>query len=118
MAAPQCAAPPRSVVRRRASDPAAGLQGRDVAGHGIRAEPGRADGGGLTLAQAEVRFQALSTGGAAYRRVRFRIVRAAAATGVFNLNVGVGPLEALAAGQWCDVQYDGAAWVLVGFGSL
>ena len=50
---------------------------------------------------------------------RFRIVRTAAATGAFNLNVGTGPLKALsAAGQWCDVEYDGSAWALVGYGSL
>lgn len=50
---------------------------------------------------------------------RFRIVRGAAATGAFNLNVGTGPLKALtAAGQWCDVEYDGAAWVLSAYGAL
>lgn len=49
---------------------------------------------------------------------RYRIVRAVAATGAFNLNVGVGPLKALAAGEWCDVYYDGSAWVLTGFGTL
>jgi hypothetical protein len=49
---------------------------------------------------------------------RFRIVRTAAATGASVLNVGTGPLKALAAGQWCDVQYDGSAWFLTAFGSL
>lgn len=49
---------------------------------------------------------------------RFRIVRTAAATGAFNLNVGTGPLKALAVGQWCDVEFDGTAWVLTAFGSL
>jgi hypothetical protein len=48
----------------------------------------------------------------------FRIVRTAAATGAFNLNVGTGPLKALTAGQWCDVTWNGSAWVLTGFGSL
>lgn len=50
----------------------------------------------------------------------FHIVRSAAATGAFNLNVGTGPLKALAAGQWCDVKYSAssAAWMLVRFGSL
>lgn len=48
----------------------------------------------------------------------FRIVRTAAATGAFNLNVGTGPLKALAAGQWCDVTFNGSAWVLSGYGSL
>lgn len=49
---------------------------------------------------------------------RFRVVRTAASTGAFNLNVGTGPLKALAAGQWCDVVYDGSAWVLIAAGSL
>jgi len=54
----------------------------------------------------------------AYAGAQFRIVRTAAATGAFNLNVGSGPLKALAAGQWCEVTYSGAAWVLTAFGSL
>lgn len=49
---------------------------------------------------------------------KFRITRQTAASGVSNLNVGTGPLKALAAGQWCDVEYDGSAWVLVAAGSL
>jgi hypothetical protein len=49
---------------------------------------------------------------------RFRIVRTAAATGAFNVNVGTGPLKALAAGTWCEVTYDGAAWVLTAYGAL
>jgi hypothetical protein len=48
----------------------------------------------------------------------FRIVRTAAATGAFNLNVGSGPLKALAAGQWCEVHFNGSAWALTAFGSL
>jgi hypothetical protein len=59
----------------------------------------------------------LSTTGAA-SGVKFRITRTAASTGAFNLNVGSGPLKALATGQWCDVEYDGVAWQLVAFGSL
>lgn len=48
-----------------------------------------------------------------------RIVRSAACTGAFNINVGTGPLKALtAAGQWCDVQYNGSAWVLTASGTL
>lgn len=46
----------------------------------------------------------------------FRVVRTAAATGAFNLSVG--GLKNLAAGQWCDVEFDGTAWVLTAFGSL
>ena len=49
---------------------------------------------------------------------KFRIVRTANATGAFNLNVGTGPLKALTAGQWCDVEYNGSAWFLSAFGSL
>lgn len=59
----------------------------------------------------------LSTTGAV-SGAKFRIVRTAAATGAFNLNVGTGPLKALAAGQWCDVEYTGSAWMLTAFGSL
>lgn len=33
-------------------------------------------------------------------------------------SLGTGPLKALAAGQWCEVDYDGSAWVLTAFGSL
>lgn len=49
---------------------------------------------------------------------RFRIVRSAAATGAFPLNVGTGPLAALYAGQWCDVVYNGSAWILEARGRL
>lgn len=59
----------------------------------------------------------LSTTGAVNGN-KFRIVRTAAATGAFNLNVGTGPLKALTAGQWCDVEYNGSAWMLTAFGSL
>lgn len=45
-----------------------------------------------------------------------RFVRPAA--GAFNLNIGTGPIKALAAGQWCEITYDGSAWVLTAFGSL
>lgn len=46
----------------------------------------------------------------------FHVVRSAASTGAFNLDVG--GLKNLTAGQWCDVQYNGTAWVLTRFGSL
>ena len=49
---------------------------------------------------------------------RFRIIRTAAATGAFNLNVGTGPLKALGIGSWCDVEYDGSAWFLAAYGTL
>lgn len=55
----------------------------------------------------------------AFNGARVRVVRGAGATGAFNLNVGAGPLKALtAAGQWCDVEYNGTAWVLTAYGSL
>ena len=50
---------------------------------------------------------------------RFRVVREAGATGAVNLNVGTGPLKALAtASTWCDVEYDGTAWRLTAAGAL
>lgn len=64
-----------------------------------------------------VRTAILSTTNA-YRGARFRIVRTAAATGASALNVGTGPLKALATGQWCEVEYDGSAWLLTAAGSL
>lgn len=61
----------------------------------------------------------LSTTGA-YNGAKFRIVRTASSTGAFNLNVGTGPLKALAVGTWCDVEYNGntAAWMLTAYGAL
>ena len=59
----------------------------------------------------------LSTTGA-YTGASFRIVREATATGAFNLNVGTGPLKALAAGTWCDVAFNGTAWQVSAAGSL
>jgi hypothetical protein len=49
---------------------------------------------------------------------RFRIVREAGATGASVLNVGTGPLKALAVSEWCEVEYDGAAWRLTAYGAL
>jgi hypothetical protein len=46
----------------------------------------------------------------------WHIVRTAASTGAFNLDVG--GLKNLAVGQWADVEYDGAAWFLSRFGAL
>ena len=59
----------------------------------------------------------LSTTGAV-SGVKFRITRTPSSTGAFNLNVGSGPLKALTAGQWCDVEYTGSSWRVVAFGSL
>ena len=54
----------------------------------------------------------------AWSGAAFRITRTAAATGASNLNVGTGPLKALAVGTWCDVEFDGSAWLLTGYGAL
>jgi len=59
----------------------------------------------------------LSTTGA-YSGARFHITRESSATGVSNLNVGTGPLKALAAGQFCEVTFSGTEWKLTAFGSL
>lgn len=45
---------------------------------------------------------------------RFRIYRTGG--GAFTLDVD--GLKTLAANQWCEVEYDGSAWVLTAFGSL
>lgn len=58
----------------------------------------------------------LSTGGGAANGATWRIVRSAG--GAFNLNVGTGPLIALAASEWCEVAFNGTAWVLTASGSL
>jgi hypothetical protein len=64
------------------------------------------------------RAVALLTSGA-INGSRFRIVRTAACTGAFNLNVGTGPLKAMATpGSFCDVDFNGTAWVLTAYGAL
>lgn len=57
----------------------------------------------------------LSTTGAV-NGTQFRVVRTGA--GAFNLNVGTGPLKALATNTYADVMYDGSAYRLVGYGAL
>lgn len=42
---------------------------------------------------------------------KFRIVRRAGATGAFSIDVG-GVKSLTAAGQWCDVEFDGTSWIL------
>jgi hypothetical protein len=57
----------------------------------------------------------------AFAGARHRIVRKASATGAFNVNVGAGPLKAMATpGSFCDVEWDvaAAAWVLAAYGTL
>ena len=45
-----------------------------------------------------------------------RFTRTAASTGAFNWSIG--GLKNLAVSQWCEVGWDGSAWVLLQFGSL
>lgn len=47
---------------------------------------------------------------------RFRIARTGG--GAFKLNVGTGPVVALATNEWAEVRYDGSAWFLSAFGRL
>ena len=49
---------------------------------------------------------------------RFKVIRKATATGAFTLDVGTGPLARLGTGEWCDVVFDGTAWVLAAFGEI
>jgi hypothetical protein len=54
---------------------------------------------------------------------RYRVIRTAAATGAFNVNVGVGPIKALAVGQWVEVllELDTSGvftWREIAFGSV
>lgn len=54
-----------------------------------------------------------------YLGANFRFIRSAASTGAFNLIVSDGStIKTLSSGQWADVEYDGAAWVLTASGSL
>lgn len=57
----------------------------------------------------------LSTSGA-YAGSEFLITRTG--PGAFNLNIGTGPLKALATNTWCRVVYDGSAWYLASYGAL
>lgn len=55
----------------------------------------------------------------AYAGMKWRITREIAATGAFNVNVGTGPLKAMGTvGNWCEVTFDGTAWILSAFGTL
>lgn len=47
---------------------------------------------------------------------RFRVMRSAACTGLFNLTVGSSLKVLTAPGQWCEVEFDGTAWQLVADG--
>lgn len=65
-----------------------------------------------------VRTVTFSTAGA-MNGDKFRIVRAAAATGAFNISTaGTFANKALAAGEWCQYEFQGSGWHIVGFGTL
>ena len=49
---------------------------------------------------------------------RVRVVRSAAATGGFNVIVGSSLKSLSSASTWCDVEYNGSAWILAASGSL
>jgi hypothetical protein len=52
----------------------------------------------------------------AFAGLTFRITRTGG--GAFNLNVGTGPLKALATNTWGEFTYDGSAWYLSAYGAL
>lgn len=54
--------------------------------------------------------------GGAKKGDTLRFVRTAAATGAFALDIA--GVKNLAAGQWCDIMFDGAAWVVIAAGDL
>lgn len=62
-----------------------------------------------------IRAITLATAGAVTGST-FRITRTGG--GAFNLNVGTGPLKALATNTWATFIYDGAAWYLAEYGAL
>lgn len=49
---------------------------------------------------------------------KVRVIRAAAATGAFNVNINSGGKLLSAANTWCDFEYQGTAWILAASGSL
>lgn len=67
-------------------------------------------------ALTEARAITLSTTNA-FEGMTWRIVRQTAATGAFDLDVG-GLKDLATADEWCDVTFDGSAWVLTAAGSL
>ena len=67
----------------------------------------------VTATLSNERTVTLSTAGT-YNGSRFTIARSGGGIGLLL----VGALKSLAGGQWCTVEYDGAAWRLVAFGAL
>lgn len=62
------------------------------------------------------RTAVLNTGASMYNGERFRFVRTAAATGAFNVILGATG-KTLAAGEWAEVEYDGAAYNVIAKGN-
>jgi len=52
----------------------------------------------------------------AQRGTKARFTRTSASTGAFNWDIG--GLKNLTVGTWCEVEWDGSAWILTQFGSL
>lgn len=69
----------------------------------------------FSTALTATRAVTLSTTGAALGD-KLRISRPS--SGAFNLNIGTGPLKALPASSWCDVEYNGTSWFLSAYGTL
>jgi hypothetical protein len=68
-----------------------------------------------------LQVSAANLGTIALAHGRFRIVRTAASTGAFTLDVPhAAGTKSLATGQWCEVEYQGSSgtWILTAFGSL
>ena len=70
----------------------------------------------LNAAITANRTVTLSSTGAALG-TKFRFIRSSAATGAFNWDIG-GLKTLTAASTWCDVEWDGSAYVLAATGSL
>ena len=87
-----------------------------------------ATGGAFTLTPGTSPYHTLHTGTMTADRavtltttgaligLSYKITRTS--TGAFNLNVGTGPLKALAANTWCEVAFDGTAYYLAAYGTL
>jgi hypothetical protein len=70
----------------------------------------------ITVPIAAERTITLNTTGAKEGQ-RYRIVRAVASTGAFNVLVGPG-IRGLFAGNWIEVVFGGTNWIPIAYGSL
>lgn len=62
------------------------------------------------------RFSAISGNGET-KGMSYKVIRTTASTGAFTVSVEAG-LKFLSTGEWCEVTYNGSAWVLTAFGTL